>query len=51
MSKIQTNLSVCLSDIHYPFRDSTAVDMVVKFIREQQPGRIHLLGDLCDCWV
>jgi len=50
-SKIQSNLSVCLSDIHYVFRNSTAVDMVVKFIREQRPGRIHLLGDLCDCWI
>ena len=51
MSKIQNNLSVCLADVHYPFRNSTAVKMAVSFIKEQRPGRIHLLGDLCDSWA
>jgi UDP-2,3-diacylglucosamine pyrophosphatase LpxH len=51
MNKVQNNLSVCLADIHYPFRNTTAVNMVVDFIREQRPGRIHLLGDLCDSWA
>jgi UDP-2,3-diacylglucosamine pyrophosphatase LpxH len=45
---IQSNLSVCLADIHYPFRNPDAVKMAVDFIKEQRPGRIHLLGDLCD---
>ncbi len=50
-TKIQSGLSVCLSDIHCPFQNKTAVKMVVDFIREQKPGRVHLLGDACDFWA
>ena len=48
MTKLQTRMNVCLGDLHLPFVDETAVKMALNFIRDEQPGRIHLLGDICD---
>ena len=41
---------IVLNDVHIPFQNTVAVNMVVKFIQEQRPGTIHLLGDCCDLW-
>ena len=48
MTKTQTRMNVCINDLHLPFGDQTAVKLALNFIRNEQPGRIHLLGDICD---
>ena len=48
MTQIQTRMNVCINDLHLPFVDPTAVKMALNFIRDERPGRIHLLGDICD---
>jgi len=48
MTQTQRRMNVCLGDIHLPFFDPTAVKMALKFIQQEQPGCVHLLGDLCD---
>ena len=50
MTKTQKRMHVCLGDLHLPFIDQTAVKMALGFIRNEQPGCIHLLGDACDCY-
>ena len=44
-------MSVCVSDLHFPNANTVAVKMVLDFIREQRPGRIHILGDACDMFA
>jgi len=46
--KTNNNTSIVLSDVHLPFAQPVATQMVVEFIREQKPGRVHLLGDILD---
>ena len=41
-------MSICVADAHFPSQNATAVKMIVDFIREQRPGRVHILGDACD---
>ncbi len=43
-------MSICLADLHYPSRNAVAVKMTLDFIRQERPGRIHILGDACDCY-
>jgi len=50
MTKTQTRMNVCINDLHLPYEDKTAVKMALNFIRDEQPGRIHLLGDACDLY-
>lgn len=49
-NSVQKKMSIAISDAHFPSQNATAVKMVVDFIRTQKPGRIHLLGDFCDCY-
>ncbi len=42
------NVSITLGDLHLPFNNVTATKLAIEFIREQNPGRIHLLGDILD---
>jgi UDP-2,3-diacylglucosamine pyrophosphatase LpxH len=44
-------MGVVLSDLHVPFQDKRAVRQALGFIREHRPGKIHLLGDICDCYA
>ena len=46
--KTNNNTSIVISDVHLPFSQPVATQMVVDFIRELKPGRIHLLGDILD---
>ena len=48
MTKTQTRMNVCINDLDLPFVDPNAVKLALDFIRDEQPGRIHLLGDICD---
>ncbi|HBT77054.1 MAG TPA: hypothetical protein DEB39_09040 [Planctomycetaceae bacterium] len=50
-NNIQHRMSICISDLHLPSHNVKAVKMVVDFIREQKPGRIHVLGDAIDMWT
>jgi UDP-2,3-diacylglucosamine pyrophosphatase LpxH len=46
--KTNNNTSIVISDVHLPFSQPVATQMVVDFIRELKPDRIHLLGDVLD---
>lgn len=43
-------LCVVLSDVHIPFEDKKAVDLALLFLKDVQPDRIILDGDIVDCW-
>jgi UDP-2,3-diacylglucosamine pyrophosphatase LpxH len=42
--------AVCISDLHIPFQDKTAVQLVLKFISQFKPDYVFLNGDIIDCW-
>lgn len=39
-----------ISDLHYPFEDSAAVDKALRILKEEGPEIIVVAGDLLDCW-
>ena len=41
-------MSVVVADVHFNAHDPDAVKLVLRFIREQRPGRVHILGDAID---
>lgn len=41
-------MHIVLSDIHFPYCDQQALDLTTRFIYEQQPHTLHLLGDVID---
>jgi hypothetical protein len=43
--------SVCFGDVHLPFHDPKAVDLLLLFIKFYQPDKIFINGDLIDCWA
>jgi len=45
------NMGIVLSDVHVPFQDKQVCGMALKFIRDQKPGIIHLLGDIADFYA
>jgi len=42
--------SIVISDLHIPFEDRRAVDLVLRFMKEFQPDNIFLNGDIMDCY-
>ncbi|MHC4302283.1 MAG: hypothetical protein ACYS7Y_33910 [Planctomycetota bacterium] len=49
--KLNKSMGVVLSDTHIPYQDKRVCRQALQFIRENKPGRIHLLGDICDCYA
>ena len=43
--------AVVLSDTQFPFQDDDALKLVDIFLKETQPDRIFLNGDIADCWA
>lgn len=41
---------ICLSDCHFPFQDKPLVDLWLKFVKDQKPDGIDIMGDLIDCY-
>ena len=41
--------SIVINDIHIPFQDDKAVDLVMRFIAWFKPDRVFINGDLLDC--
>lgn len=41
---------VVAGDFHYPFQDDKAVDVFLKFVKQEQPNCIIINGDLADFW-
>jgi hypothetical protein len=39
-----------INDLHFPFHDQRAIDLVLKVADALQPARIFLNGDITDCW-
>lgn len=39
---------VTLSDIHYPYHDEAAMELVLKFLKDFQPDELYLNGDIWD---
>lgn len=42
--------TVVFGDAHIPFQDVDALGLVLRFIRETQPDRVILNGDIADCY-
>lgn len=42
--------AVILPDIHVPYHDKRAVDLVVKYIKDTKPEVVVQLGDMYDCY-
>jgi predicted MPP superfamily phosphohydrolase len=40
-----------VGDFHYPFVDEKAVDLLLQFIKDFQPDKIFLNGDIIDMWA
>ncbi len=43
-------LGVVISDAHVPFQDKSVCNQALAFIREHKPSKVHLLGDISDCY-
>ncbi len=43
-----STFDICVGDAHIPFESKPVFKMVVNFIRDHPPQRLHLLGDLLD---
>lgn len=41
--------AVVLNDTHIPYQDRTAVNLVLRYIKDEKPDEIILNGDICDC--
>ncbi len=41
-------MHIVINDIHFPFQDKKTLELVTKFIYEQSPQVLHLLGDVVD---
>jgi len=41
---------VVFGDVHIPFQDPAALGLVLRFIKETQPDRVILNGDIADCY-
>lgn len=48
--ELNSKMGVVLSDMHIPFQDKSVCRMALSFIKEQRPAKIHLLGDISDCY-
>ena len=42
---------VVISDLHIPYQDRPVVRLLLRFLAEQQPYAIHILGDLIDFYA
>jgi UDP-2,3-diacylglucosamine pyrophosphatase LpxH len=49
--KMNRSMGVVLSDAHVPFHDKSTCHKALEFIRQHRPSRVHLLGDICDCYA
>lgn len=49
--RLNRKLSVAIGDVHIPFQDDHACKLALKFIRDQRPGYVHLLGDIGDFYA
>lgn len=45
---VKKDRDVVLNDVHFPYHDPRALGLVIDFIRDNKPGRIHLNGDIFD---
>ncbi|MBM3347783.1 MAG: hypothetical protein FJY55_15005, partial [Betaproteobacteria bacterium] len=45
---VNETMHVVLSDQHIPYQDKRVEKLTFQFLRDHQPGTIHLLGDLHD---
>ena len=48
MKSYNRSLGLTIADVHAPFQQKAATQMVIDFIRDVRPGTIHILGDACD---
>jgi predicted phosphodiesterase len=48
---MNNNLTVVVPDMHFPFQDQAAVDVVIKTVELLKPARVVQLGDIVDCAV
>jgi UDP-2,3-diacylglucosamine pyrophosphatase LpxH len=48
---LNRELGVVLSDLHIPYQDNSVCNQALAFIRDNKPGKVHLLGDICDCYA
>lgn len=48
--RMDSKMGVVLSDVHVPFQDKSVCRMALSFIKEQKPAKVHLLGDISDCY-
>lgn len=42
--------AVCFGDVHIPFHDPKACELLFEFIYDFRPNKIFINGDLLDCW-
>ena len=42
--------TLVISDMHFPFQDDKALELVDKFIKKEKPDNIVINGDLVDCY-
>lgn len=49
-SKPATEKVVFLGDVHFPYQDKVALDLVDEFLAWFKPDFIYLIGDIVDCY-
>ena len=45
------DLHAVFGDHHFPYHDTFCVNESLRVVRRDQPGTIHLLGDVADCYA
>ena len=42
---------ILLGDTHHPFHDKQTIRLVLKFLKEWEPDKVFLMGDIVDCYA
>lgn len=42
---------ILLGDTHFPFQDKQTIRLVLKFLKEWEPDKVCLMGDIVDCYA
>src|SRR3990167_6868784 len=50
-SHLNKALHVVFSDHHFPYHDRLAIREPLSVVKSRQPGVVHLLGDIADCYA
>lgn len=47
---MKTERAIVLGDIHFPFQDDKAIELLFTFLKWFKPNKVILNGDITDCW-